>query len=498
MSDTLRGRSAPRIRDFKVVRDPIHNFIRLYPHEVAIVDSPLLQRLRRIHQTGLAYFTYPGMHHTRFEHSLGVLHVAGLMLDALRLRHPERVTPAVTMTVRLAALLHDVGHVFLSHLGETLLEDEFGELFADLASAKVDGQQDLFKDVPPGEVLSYLIVTSDAFRPYLQTALGLNPVPGLGGPSLSDIDLVEVGRLIIRKISHQEKQFMADIINGGMDADKIDYIMRDCHYSGIRAEIDAARLLNTIEILLSDGWPRSLTASGTALHHLEQILLAKLVLYTSLYHHHKIRASEIAVRIIFDRLRQVRESLRDNRLKFRDVTSFLRMTDSELFVAVASEDGFDDLIRDVMDRKFLKRSLVLSRKTVHGESQKRFIALATPSETPSSQVRRYEEIIYESLPAAAKAEREWLRLDFPPLPDADEEAGQIFMQMGLGEPEALKDLLPTDDWLRTYSANKYRAHLFYVGEDEKRRMAAHTAEQVLRDRLNLRLTPLARSLAHLD
>ena len=71
-----------RVCDFKVLRDPIHDFIRIAPHEVAILDCPILQRLRGIHQTALSYFIYPGMHHTRFEHSLGVLHVSELMLSA--------------------------------------------------------------------------------------------------------------------------------------------------------------------------------------------------------------------------------------------------------------------------------------------------------------------------------------------------------------------------------------------------------------------------------
>ena len=111
VSEVVGTWQTPKVRDFKVFRDPIHDFIRLHPHEVAILDCPLLQRLRGIHQTALAYFVYPGMHHTRFEHSLGVVHVAELIMSALQKLHGADVTPRDTAVVRLAALY--IGHVFL-------------------------------------------------------------------------------------------------------------------------------------------------------------------------------------------------------------------------------------------------------------------------------------------------------------------------------------------------------------------------------------------------
>src|SRR5215216_4617520 len=102
------------MRPFRI-RDPIHGFIELTPRERAAADTPIVQRLRSISQLALTYLVYPGARHTRFEHSLGVCHVAGRLADELEL--PARDA----RTVRLAALLHDIGHGPFSHVSENVL-----------------------------------------------------------------------------------------------------------------------------------------------------------------------------------------------------------------------------------------------------------------------------------------------------------------------------------------------------------------------------------------
>lgn len=494
VSEILRSRHAPKIRDFKVCRDPIHDFIRLYPHEVAIMDSPIVQRLRRIRQNALSYFVYPGMHHTRFEHSLGVVHVAELVLSALENHHKEEITPRRKILVRLAALLHDIGHVFLSHLGETLLEETHGEFFEKLAREIVDGTPELFRDLDISEILSYLIVTSNPFKQYFQEALTGNPPKEL---TSATIEPVEVARLIIGRVKNEEEQFMADIIHGSIDADKLDYFMRDCHYSGIRAEVDASRLINMMAILDSPGWPRNLTVTGTALHHLEQILITKLILYTSIYHHHKIRASEAVVRLMFRKLQAQANQLKHEPLKFAAFTDFLRIDDARFFVWASQEDGLEELVEQATGRELLKRSVVLCRQSVHPSTQHQFMRFFLPAKTPTREVQAIEQEIYDAISPSNKVDRRYLVLDFPPFPDADEEAAHAFVQTSTkAVPEVLKDLLPTADWLRSYAVNKYRAHVFYVDDEGKRLAAADAAESVLQQK-NIRLNSLARDFAHL-
>ena len=114
-------------REIKVIHDPVWGTIKFYPWELQILDSPLLQRLRNINQLGLAVLTYPSAHHSRFEHTLGVAALVTKMVDSINDGyHPDGVTDDRTVSrndhnkLRLAAILHDVGHSFFSHLSERM------------------------------------------------------------------------------------------------------------------------------------------------------------------------------------------------------------------------------------------------------------------------------------------------------------------------------------------------------------------------------------------
>ena len=107
----------------QVFRDPIHGLILIYPWELALIDTEEFQRLRRIHQLSMTYLIYHGAEHTRFGHSIGVLHVAGQIMDHLRNFEPlkslsENEYFEKKILVRMAALLHDIGHGCYSHVGE--------------------------------------------------------------------------------------------------------------------------------------------------------------------------------------------------------------------------------------------------------------------------------------------------------------------------------------------------------------------------------------------
>ena len=132
----------PASRDF---RDPVHGFVRLQGRELEIVDTPIFQRLRRIKQLALAHLVYPGAVHTRLEHTLGVVHVAGQMAERLGV-HAE-----ATRIIRLAALLHDIGHGPFSHPSEDVL--------AKLASE--EGRQQKGETDKIHEVITRSIIRTD-------------------------------------------------------------------------------------------------------------------------------------------------------------------------------------------------------------------------------------------------------------------------------------------------------------------------------------------------
>ena len=106
-----------------VFRDPIHGLIKVYPWEKKLIDTPEFQRLRRIHQLSMTNVIYHGAEHTRFGHSIGVMHIAGRIMDHLRDCKPlkslsEEEFSQKRAMVRMAGLLHDLGHGCYSHIGE--------------------------------------------------------------------------------------------------------------------------------------------------------------------------------------------------------------------------------------------------------------------------------------------------------------------------------------------------------------------------------------------
>lgn len=255
----------------KIVRDAVHGYLFLHPHEVAVVDSPIVQRLRYIHQTALAYLVYPSAVHTRFEHSLGVLKTATSITDALRIAgYQQVVDDTAVRELRLAALLHDTGHVLFSHLGETILEERFAD---QLEQVRRDADS-LYENANTGEILAHLIVTSRPFRAYLERVQAAYTVA---------FDVDRIAGFIIGKAPGPAEQYKADIINGAFDADKLDYVLRDCHFCGIKADIDIERYYQTVGI-----WPRSgdtpsyLVMSQDGIPILEQILFSKMMLYTAI------------------------------------------------------------------------------------------------------------------------------------------------------------------------------------------------------------------------
>ena len=179
-------------------RDPIHNFIRFGLEEVRLINLDVLQRLRGIRQLAMASMVYPGALHTRFDHTLGVAHVAGEMADALDLDAEER------SFVRLAALLHDIGHGPFSHVSEYALDR-----FADRSGLPSDLMKEKIHEVFTGHLIRnhYTIIQR----------LGQETCD-----RVAQLLSVGVGEPVLRTI-----------VSGPLDSDKQDYLLRDSLYAGV-------------------------------------------------------------------------------------------------------------------------------------------------------------------------------------------------------------------------------------------------------------------------
>lgn len=209
------------------------------------MDSPLLQRLRRIRQLGLASYVFPGANYTRFEHSIGVLHQTQRVIESIRrnastlalrkhLPHEEPISRSEEALLRITALTHDVGHGFLSHVSERALD---GLATVDGAHTVREFQRDardffgIMNSAPAiGEILSALCVLLPEWR----EVLGLAQVPHWGDSANLSFRMAQLmcgGR-------DPRRPFLSEIISGPLDVDKLDYIPRDCYMAGVPMPVD--------------------------------------------------------------------------------------------------------------------------------------------------------------------------------------------------------------------------------------------------------------------
>src|SRR3989442_399342 len=223
---------ARRMADLKTITDTVHGTIRLDPLTLDLMETLELQRLNSIRQLGLTYLVFPGANHSRVEHCLGVGHVAGEMARALGLPDDER------KLVQAAGLLHDVGHGPFSHTLEHVLSRELAVDHMHLTQRIITGHDD---NVSPEDRRAF----PDVKRIHeVLEAHGVNPAAVadlIRGPSERGAGLLVPGG---RK---ELKRYLAQIIHSPMDADQIDYLMRDAHYTGAsHGTIDFSRLLQTL------------------------------------------------------------------------------------------------------------------------------------------------------------------------------------------------------------------------------------------------------------
>lgn len=473
----------------KLVRDPVHGFIILSPLEVTILDSPILQRLHYIHQTGLAYLVYPGAQHTRFDHTIGVIACVEGIARAMATRLVGGPVDDRTIEeLRLAALLHDVGHGPFSHLTESVVRQRFAKDFEQIRRQSFHGTIKYFRQAEPGEILSYAIVTSTPFRQFINSVHDFYA----GRGKCSDWDIEDVAGLIIGR-ADDDAQFKADIINGPMDADKIDYLLRDCHFSGIKAEVDTQRICHTASILNKPGWRRYLVANAGALPHLEQILFAKMMLYTALYHHHKIRATGCMHTAIFELL----HSLPEEESGLSSIADYVAPREFEFWNTCLSIPSTKPVAMDLLNRRLLKRALVVSPRTTTEATVFKITRLREEALKPGA-LRKLAGKIYGNLPARSKRGKHLLWIDVPTGPDIDEDAQHSFVDLGRSDPDTLAKVFPTDDWLKSYEANKLTIHVFYVDDREARQAAAFAARDVLKEEFEIELKDTAFTLAKLD
>ena len=269
----------------KVVRDPIHGNIQIRDYFVDLLETPEIQRLYNIKQLGFAHLVFPGAHHTRLEHSLGTYKIASQISEILNLEDSEKDI------VTCAALLHDIGHGPFSHTLESILMEKFGVDHVDLTEKLILGEYEIFE--------------SDE-KKFIQSQ-SVNQIL-----DKNNMDKEAIVKIIRGKT--YRKSYLSQILNSTIDADQLDYLIRDAYYTGVAyGMIDIERLLQTL-IIHED----NLTIKRKGVSVVENILMARSLMYSSVYFHKTVRIAELMLSKAFEELTDT------------EPFEFFRMTDAEI------------------------------------------------------------------------------------------------------------------------------------------------------------------------
>ena len=259
--------------------DPIHDFVRVNNSELEIIDTPIFQRLRRIKQLSGAHLIYPGAQHTRFEHSLGVMHIASMACQSLL---EKSIIPLDEIqNLRFAGLLHDIGHGPFSHLFEEVLQK----------NRKISHEhlgRDIIQKTEIGDLISK---------------------NGFSKKSIANL-----------AFSNYKHQYMNEIISGALSADMMDYLLRDGYFTGAEhAKIDHKRLTYSLDV-----YKNKLALDKSALVNFETMLISRYQMFKAVYFHKTVRAGEVML------LKAM--SLAEDELGFSslDLDEFLKLSDESV------------------------------------------------------------------------------------------------------------------------------------------------------------------------
>ncbi len=315
---------------YKTIQDTVHGSVKFSDPFLELINCPEMQRLRGVKQLGLTNLVFPGANHTRLEHSIGAYHVAEKMAQQLDLVEEEMET------VKAAALLHDIGHAPFSHTLEFILEDQYGKDHMDIT-------QELIRDEKKIEEREHPTI------PEILRDHGIDPE--------------EVADLIKEKPDHvkltdfnvhegqgyfSEEKYMYQMIHGSLDVDQLDYLLRDSHYTGAaHGVIDIERLIQTVEIHNGD-----LVISKGGISAVEGMLVARGLMYSSVYFHKTARIAELMLAKAVDDLKSLPDRL-------------FKMNDGEFLAFLERQGGFqEEIVERLKYRDLYKRCLSLDEEEI--------------------------------------------------------------------------------------------------------------------------------------
>ncbi len=281
----------------KVVLDPVHGYIELDDLVQDLLSTPQVQRLRRVKQLGFSNLVYPGANHTRFEHSLGAMHLASMLT-----RNLDSIEEEKKAEIKAAALLHDVGHGPFSHVTENVIYKYTRHRHDDVKEILGKGE---IRDI-------------------------------LGNHGISP-------RNLVKHIKGETS--LGQILSSEIDVDRMDYLVRDAHYTGVAfGVVDYNRLINQMSF-----YEDRLVVNYGGLKAAESLLVSRFWMNTSVYYHHVTRISEAMCS------RAVEYMIENSEL---DPLRLRQMDDTDLIASMRNATGYAGELSRLLDaRKLYKRAL---------------------------------------------------------------------------------------------------------------------------------------------
>ena len=344
--------------DHKIVHDSVHGSIRLDGVFLSLLEVPELQRLHSIHQLGLAYLVYPGANHTRFEHSLGTFAVARRICSSLQM------DPDEAKLVQCAAFLHDVGHLPYSHTLEFVLHERFGIDHEDVSRRLIRGEESVLSPSDKRILGRYSSI------PEVLERFGIDPIEVaglLGGKAPSSGPQKTLTRT--KGQTHfNAKRYLSQIINGPVDSDQLDYLKRDAHYTGVAfGVIDLERLFETLQVFNGD-----LVVERGGLSAIEGMLVARALMFSSVYFHKTVRISELMLAKAVEQLGT------------EEIDRMHSMTDSSLLSYLVAKGGYYEEIATLIKyRRLFKKAYAVRAADIPPEKWDGIDSLGTIDERRS-------------------------------------------------------------------------------------------------------------------
>ncbi|NVM28300.1 MAG: HD domain-containing protein [Candidatus Helarchaeota archaeon] len=344
------------MKSILIIKDTVFGYISITHAIKQIIDSYPFQRLRRIRQLAGSEYVYPTATHVRFAHCLGVMHLAEQLI--MNLAKSIEVTEELVNRIKIAALLHDVGHGPFSHIFESVLINYLDKTHEDMTT--------------------WIIAESEL--------AGIIEKQGL--------DPIEISKLAVGKLPTSDQNYLNQIIASAVDVDSMDYIVRDSHFSGAEYSADIFRLIYTMDVFEGD-----LAVNLSALSTLEAFLLARYESFKSIYFHKTSRAVQIMLEQALDK---AKDEL--SLIQYDNPLDYLKWDDYSTWTALRNSKSASSIINNIERRKLIK---VAYEQTSHMKNE------MVPAILTKNKIRKQIE---EEIAEETNIDPEVIWIDVPTLP----------------------------------------------------------------------------------